>query len=85
MSEPIDFAALRAAAEAATPGEWEAVYPLEMPAFVRWAGKASGGYEYVQIVGRFDPRATVNSDANAAYIAAFNPVTAVRLLDALAA
>lgn len=75
----IDTARLRALAEAATPGPWEA----DDHGFWRWTDEAARQGEYVLCAEyEYDTGVTMQcSDADAAYIAAASPDAILRLLD----
>lgn len=85
----LDHAALRALAEAATPGPWEQHATHIAKHFERSANIASigsprrsGAVGYTPL-GLDDPD-FAEAHANAAFIAAFNPATALALLDEVA-
>ena len=81
-----DTAELRKLAEAATPGPWEALGPPHCPWFVRGPRPANMAYT-PQILGDdytgFGDEEQKEADSK--FVAAFNPQTAIALLDALTA
>lgn len=84
MTKEIDLDALRAAAEAATPGPWE----MQQDAFDNEGVPESpvtamDGKAFVAVTLDFGPNNPLMREANALYIAAFNPQTARALLDRL--
>src|SRR5262245_21606853 len=94
MPDNLDLPALRAVAEAATPGPWEIVDPLPVPGDDRGVNEVEIAHQNtaIALVYGTDSFTCIEDDeeeelrpqmwANQRYIAAFSPPVVLRLLDA---